>query len=195
MQRLERYALKVAQETQALRRPALTYEKSDTVYDTRIERKLFGLSKKVSKVPRTVTTNVEILGPHWVLDRRDYHKRSVVITQDRRIEEEYDEWDYVALLVTGELRFATKIESITTTSSSSQPTFYREDNRGSARKLRESDVLDLDFSRPPFDRTSRSRGTETSVWGDQVARGRLIHHAKGVGLSLALKRLLGESRT
>lgn len=50
-----------------------------------------------------------------------------------------------------------------------------------------TDILRLDFADELYDSGTHGRGTK--IWGHREP-GRRIRHAKGVGLSLALKRLL-----
>lgn len=105
MARLNRFAEKVARTTRQPKSPPITYNAAETIYDTRIERGFLGMSRpKGIRTPRTVVKAIELVGSHWLIDRRHWHLREVSKVGSTRIEEERHEQIYLVLLPIGEMR-------------------------------------------------------------------------------------------
>lgn len=195
MDNLNRYAKRVAQSTHAPLDSPITYTEFETIYKTHTTRGFLGLGKKDVRSPETITKEIEAVGPHWKLSTRDWHKQEISKSNGGGTEEEETHEDiYVVLLPTG--RFLVVIRSTTEFSRYGEPrtaSYYRTDSKASTRQLSASDVLDFDFEARYKERTSHYNGAKITVWGDRE-RGRLLYHAKGVGLSLALTNLLNRGR-
>lgn len=129
---------------------------------------------------RKTNTNVDLLGPHWVLDHRFEN------FDDRRHaypEEEHDELIY-ALLPDGELMYVQIRETCTVYSYGNK---YEDDH--TVRRMNESDVLVFDYTTKYYEYGFE---TDCHVWGTcDRERGDLLQDAKGAGLS----RLLEAVRT
>ncbi|WP_215549113.1 hypothetical protein [Amycolatopsis sp. CA-230715] len=134
---------------------------------------------------------VDVVGPHWVLDRRHHSiERNARYGRGNRgsQRETTHEEHYVVLLPDGTLKkVAVWNEEVVTIDDGSVYQFETPDH--SIRSVYESDVEDMDFEKHYA--SHGNPGDSIVTWGDQRVRGRrLLVHAKGVGLSQALKRLL-----
>lgn len=182
--RVNAYALRVVNETSRPLSDALTYVKA-TPKETR-SRGLFGLGVKTTMV--SVDEIIEALGQHWPLDQRHHTIQRTDKLQDggERVETSREKY-VLALLPDGELIRICMLEEV-------NAGFARRD--GLSWKLVEvkhrswpasdQDLLNLDFEKRYCERGGRSRVTS---WGD-LEGGKLIRHAKGVGVNLALKSLM-----
>ncbi|MER6111827.1 hypothetical protein [Streptomyces hirsutus] len=174
--RLRRYAEKVARETRAPRRSRQVVERSERV--RQVKSGPFGLFTREETytvdVPRTETD------AFWVLQSRSWHKlehgRGNQPDEDQRAFYEY------CLTVKGGL--VVRLTSETEVFFKGALTFW--DKKTSEQPMTADDVMLFDFE---AERYYQEKGRFTIETDRDPDRKRLKHHAKGVGLSLALKRL------
>ncbi len=192
MARLTRFAQKVARTTRQPKQPPITYETTETIYDTHTERGFLGMGRpKEIRTPRTIVKVIELVGPHWLIDQRQWHLREVSKVGGTRVEEEQHEQIYRVLLPTGEMLMAwTSETTVVNIGGPGRSGLVHQEKGGSSHALSERDVIDLDFEKRYAERTSRRDGREFTNWGDRDPGGFPIRHAKGVGLSIALKKIL-----
>lgn len=170
--RLGNYAQRVARETRVPRG-----SETMTQYVTRqreVRGGLLGLSTRIECYSEPVTSTVT--ADHWVLDQRYWRKNEKL--PGGRVKWFY-EWIYYCLGVDGSLLYrlesADEIEGC-------------HENRDDpiVRPMSDYDVEQFDFE--PLCVSRRGQfGIESNLIRDDK---KLRHHAKGVGLSLALKKLL-----
>lgn len=164
LNRVIAYARRVARETRAPQRPAIHGKQSGTSQDG--------------------GSSVELFGAHWGL--LDAISNGETFDSPRLLAE-WQARKHWILTPTGELYFV----------------FYEEEfaahggARGSwkvsstVRPMTTHDILEMDYDHPQRS-TGRPRTKEEHSWGN-LNPGRLQAHAAGVGMSLALKRLLDGS--
>lgn len=182
MVRLRRFAERVARETRVRPSPEITRRVTKTVPSTETRRAGFlGLRTETIDTTKSVQVTESVLGPHWVLLQTNHHIES----HDRGKEVEYHEQNYWVLCTDGSLWTVWSWEEFTSWSDGTK----RLENDKTATPMTEDKVLRLDFENRYREEGEHGRGTK--FWGDREA-GRRIHHAKGVGLSKALKTLLGD---
>ncbi|MFD5269490.1 hypothetical protein [Streptomyces sp. NPDC058335] len=174
--RLRRYAQKVARETRAPRGTRQVVERSERVRQVRSGP--FGLFTRQETytvdVPRTETDEF------WVLQTRSWHKKER--GQGNQADEDLTElYDY-CLTVKGGL--TVRVTSETDAFFKGALTFS--DRTTSERPMTADDVMLFDFEP---ERYYREKGRFTIETNRDPDRRQLKHHAKGVGLSLALKQL------
>ncbi|GAA2285446.1 hypothetical protein GCM10010415_64290 [Streptomyces atrovirens] len=174
--RLRRYAEKVARETRTPRRTRQVVERSERV--RQVKGGLFGLFTRQETytvdVPRTETD------AFWVLRTRSWHKKE----RGQRNQPDEDQsalYDY-CLTVKGGL--VVRVTSHTDVFFEGALTFS--DTTTSEQPMTADDVMLFDFEAEKY---YREEGRFTIQTDRDPDRKRLKHHAKGVGLSLALKRL------
>lgn len=136
---------------------------------------------------------VEIVGPHWLLDRRNYHiERTTRGTNYRNQETTHEQHSYV-LLLNGELKHVCIFEDEQVyTPSSGQSTFRV------SREHTISDIGDDDlgvFDREKTHAQHGSHGDVTMAWGDRNPGRELLVAEKGAGLYNTLNRLLPADAT
>ncbi|WP_328836661.1 hypothetical protein [Streptomyces europaeiscabiei] len=174
--RLRRYAEKVVRETRAPRGTRQVVERSERVRQVRSG--LFGLFTRQETytvdVPRTETDD------YWVLQHRSWHKKER--GRGSQADEDTSELYRYCLTVKGGL--VVKVTSETDVFPKSGGMFRHETT--SERPMTAEDVMLFDFEAQWYHRKEGRFTIETDRDPD---RNRLKHHAKGVGLSLALKRL------
>lgn len=176
LHRIYAYAKRVAKETRKKLNPGFTLEwgepKSVEVQDTKEVKQLFGLITRQETVMRRemVSNPIASIEDHWELHRRNYHVNSS--------RSEYSEGYYWVLLPGGELKYVWKWEEYLL-----EARYMK--RGGSVETMSEEHILRLD--RRPKSREQHHGGVH--AWGDRED-GPIIKHAKGVGISLALKNLL-----
>jgi hypothetical protein len=193
MDRLNSFVQKVARTTRKPMAPPISYLVSETVLESETTRGLFGLGRREVQISRTVQKNVELVGPHWLLERRHWHLRDAWKVQGARLEEEQHEQIYLVLLPTGTmLRAWTSEHTVLSTGGPTASGLIHQEQNGSSHTLTQADVIELDFEKRYAERTWRRDGHEFTGWGDRDPGKKLIRHAKGVGLSMVLRGLLDE---
>lgn len=174
--RLRRYAEKVARETRVPRGTRQVVERSERT--RQVSGGLFGLFTREETytvdVPRTETDDF------WVLQSRSWHKKER--GQRNQADEDLTELYYYCLTVKGALvvRVTSKTDCFF------KGAWRFSDSETSERPMAADDVMLFDFE---AERYYREKGRFTVETDRDPDRKRLKHHAKGVGLSLALKRL------
>ncbi|GLY53117.1 hypothetical protein [Lentzea sp. NBRC 102530] len=180
--RLRRFAERVARETRVPPRPEITRRVTKSVPSTETRRAGFlGLRTETVTTTKSVQVAEPVLGPHWVLRQTHHHIES----HDRGKEVEYHEQNYWVLCTDGSLWTVWVWEEFTGWSDGTK----RLENDSTAEPMTEDKILRLDFD--DRYREEREHGRGTKFWGNREP-GRRVHHAKGVGLSKALKTLLGD---
>lgn len=130
---------------------------------------------------RKTGANIDVLGPHWVLDRRyeNYDERP----NDAVIEEGHVDVIY-ALIADGQLMYVRVAEEARVYPGGPPPTYT---DSHTARPMDESDVQVFDFASKRY---NHGHGTDHNIWGDvdrPYDRGDLLHDAKGAGLLALLE--------
>lgn len=130
---------------------------------------------------RKTDTNVDVLGPHWLLDCRfeNYEERP----NDAVIEEGHLDVVY-ALLPDGQLMYVS-VAADDRVSTRGAWTKFTDDH--SVRPMNDSDVQAFDFETKYHE---HGYGTDRHIWGTTDRswdRGKLLHDAKGAGLSALLQ--------
>lgn len=191
MDHLRQYARIVAQETRLPQASPITIEESETVYDRHTERAFFGFGRPREIVTaRKVNKEVEVVGPHWLLDRSDWHKRETFISTHSRVEEEEHSYTYLVLLPTGEMQLAiTSKLTLIQREGPGESGLMHDEEKGSIYPVREHHVTELDFEREYTEGSWSEKGVEGSSWGYRTPGKQLIHPYKGGGLSSALKAI------
>ncbi|MEU7524682.1 hypothetical protein AB0A74_03010 [Saccharothrix sp. NPDC042600] len=181
LNRLIQYAKKVARECRSTPIPERTRRKQKSVPDTVTRRAgLLGLRTEVAQVTRTVQVSERVIGPHWVLRRTNHHIES----QEAGKAIEYHEQNYWVLQEDGTLSKVWEWEEFTRWPDGTT----RVEQDCTATPMTEADILRLDHLDRQYDNSDSRSGTK--IWGNREP-GKRIRHAKGVGLSMALKELLG----
>ena len=190
--RLRAYADRVAKNTTKPLEKPISYTNTEfkTVKVERSVPRVLWLKPKieVSEETQEVNNHTDAIGPHWIVESRKWllqEKSRVGIT---KVEETSTELFYIVLLPSGLLRHLTvkhnEVLNFT------QGKLYRpvNDTSHTVRDLTEEDVVKMDYDTKLYiwgpDRSGRSGET------NRECGKRLIRHSKGVGINLALKRIL-----
>lgn len=184
--RLRAFANRVAKSTTVEPQPSLMVSLKETFPLQRTVRSggIFGFGAKDHTESYSEERDVqrEVLGPHWILDQRRYHR---------------DEWLSKDILETDD-----QITHLVLESDGSLTTVYHKDEGRSAplwsdkidqcvdvRRFNDDDVTSFDFEKVSSHWEIRGRGlAPTRAMNEQVGR-KLLRHAKGAGLSMRLKEL------
>lgn len=178
--RLRRFAGRVARDTRVRPSPAMTRQVTRSVPSTETRKTGFlGLRTETVQTTKSVQVSEPVVGPHWVLHHTNHHIES----HDRGKYVEFHEQNYWMLCSDGTLWTIWDWEEFTRWNDGT--TRFEKDR--TAEAMTEAKILRLDFA----DRNTQQgeHGHGTTFWGDREA-GHRIHHAKGVGLSKALKALV-----
>lgn len=196
--RLRRYAKRVATETRLQPSPAIQYTYSVRQNVKHTEQRpggFLGLGKPRQVHVTTsqwVDKKVTALGEHWVLNHRTWHRVDTTSpSKGTTLEESTHEGIYLVLLPAGALK--TVVVSTTTVLHFGDPRttgLVQSEAHHSSRDPDEEDICLLDFETHLRDSHQRHGTTQIHTWTDRVAGNRLIRHAKGVGVNLALKAIL-----
>jgi hypothetical protein len=174
--RLRRYAEKVARETRAPRGTRQVVERSERTRQVRSGP--FGLFTRQETyfvdVPHTETDDF------WVLQSRSWHKKE----RGHGNQADEDQSERYEYCLTAQGGLLVRVTSETEVFSKGAPMF-RESSM-SEQPMTAEDVMLFDFEPKRYYREEGRFTVETNRDPDHK---RLKHHAKGVGLSLALKRL------
>jgi hypothetical protein len=178
--RLRNYARKVARECRRTPVAERTRKVAKSVPDTITRRGGFlGLRTETLRVTRTVNATERVIGPHWVLRQTNHHIES----DERGKATEYHEQNYWVLQRDGTLSKVWEWEEFTRWPDGR--TRFEQDC--TVKPMTEADILRLDYEDRSQDNSGR--GGSTTYWGNREP-GKRNRHAKGVGLSVALKALL-----
>ncbi|MEV4859903.1 hypothetical protein [Streptomyces ossamyceticus] len=190
--RLRAYARKVARQTRRPLAAAIGYTVTD--YRT-VERQVvrehgpFGLFKRTEtrSERQPFSRHVPVIGQHWVLEVRHQNIEKNVGGRGGHHQETTHEKTTYLLLPDGELKCVAvwEEESVHTADGRTQIVV---DTSHHVRDIGDRDLRTFDFEKCHREYGRHGRGTKT--WGDREPGKRLLVHAKGVGLSAALKRLL-----
>jgi hypothetical protein len=190
--RIRAYAQRVARETRTPAENGISY--TTTEYQTvtkQVEVKygLFNLFTRVeNKSDRVaVSKRVDVVGRHWVLERRHHHIECNRKERTYTNQETTHEQHYVVLLADGSLKKVVLTETENMTTEHGRNTFFAM-HEHHLSDLSADDVEAMDFEKRHSEYGTHGRGTKT--WGDREPGKGLLSHAKGVGLTKALKRLL-----
>ncbi|MFG1838955.1 hypothetical protein ACGFH8_11030 [Micromonospora sp. NPDC049175] len=188
--RIRAYAKRVARETRKPTESAISY--TTTEYETqtkRVEVKhgLFDMFTRVETRSERVAVarRVDVVGPHWLLDRRHNHIQRNTRNRNATQQETTHEQHHVVLLPDGSLKRVVVWEEEFLGTENGKSTFFTT-HKHLVADLDDRDVRAMDFEK----RHSSHSADRIQVWGDQEPGKRLLTHAKGVGLTQALKRLL-----
>jgi hypothetical protein len=134
---------------------------------------------RIGYLDRSTNANVDVLGPHWVLDCR--YENASDERNPHLIEEDHID-DIYALLPDGELMLVRVVDEARIFGSGSRPSFK---DHHTARKMTESDVEVFDFA----PRYYEFGPPDSRVWGTlgPTGQGDLLHDAKGAGLTVLLE--------
>ncbi|RDI19252.1 hypothetical protein [Lentzea flaviverrucosa] len=179
--RLRQFAQRVARQTTVRPSPEMTHQVSKSVPSTETRRAGFlGMRTEIVHTTKSVRVNEQVIGPYWILHSTNHH----IETHARGKYTEYHEQNYWVLRTDGSLWTIWCWEEFTRWTDSTT----RLETDRTAKEMTEDKVVRLDFADRSMEQGTHGRGTK--IWGDREP-GRRIHHAKGVGLSKALKSLLG----
>ena len=193
--RLRRYAVRVAAQTPLPATP-LTYTRTVPVDVVRTERRragFLGLGRKDAQVTtsRWTRQSVTALDAHWVVDRRHWKH---VETRPGAYTETQAEHDYLVLLPDGTLKTLIIAESEVVQIADHRYDIVHSETTHTLSDATAERVCRLDFARYAFRRTDRRDGLQHQFDSDRDPGTKLVKHAKGVGVNLALKDIL-EGRT
>ena len=179
--RLRRYAKRVAAETKSAPMPDIFRQVTKSIPTTETRSYGFlGLRTKEVRATKTTQVNERVIGPHWVLHSTNHH-----IEQHRSGNFiEYFELNYWVLHHDGVLLKVWQWEEATRFKDGT----VRVERDCTAKPMTEEDILRRDYADQRYEKGTSGRGTK--YWGDRDP-GCRVRHAKGVGLSVALKNLLG----
>ncbi|MEV6072036.1 hypothetical protein AB0L82_36320 [Nocardia sp. NPDC052001] len=178
--RLQSYAKRVAQETRAQAEPPLTTTVTIRDVVTRTRRAGFlGLRTETYKTTENRSTVQQVVGPHWILFTTSHNIDQENTRRYRAYE--FAEKKLWILDEKGQLLKVWKWDDFTLWRDGTT----KRENDCTAAPMTEADVLELDREH----KFTHHHDHEGHYRGDRTA-GRIIRHAKGVGLSLALKSLL-----
>lgn len=192
-ERIHAYARRVARATPLPRSPAWQYRSTRLIrtVESPATRGFLGFGarpEKISTVSRS--TSETILGEHWVIDRRSWHRRETSRFSGTRVEENDGEEYVYALLATGELTVGilktNEVWNYSPQGGASLVVHPTSTHR--VVDLDEHFAGTLDFEKRWRDGSMSGRPTYS--WGDRDPGARVIRHSKGVGLTLALKDIL-----
>ncbi|MFI7482475.1 hypothetical protein ACH9EU_08650 [Kocuria sp. M1R5S2] len=195
--KLNRYAARVAQETKLPPEPPIT--KVERVEkDVPVEKRtggFFGLGAKtyITIDRKTVEETIRVVGPHWVINKAMSAVRERTRTQQGTEIEETEYTTHTLVLCTdGSLAKVQHRKTEVWAFPRSGACNHNEENEYSVLPIDETDVVTMDYSRRSRDNDRPT--APRSSWARGERGNRLLRHAKGVGINLALKDLL-EGRT
>ena len=195
--RLRRYAKRVARETSLSLSDTIEYtvRTHETVTSTERRRGGFlGLGTprqvKVSQV-QPVSKSFTVVGPHWVLSQRSWHHDEKRHHDGMTIQEETHSQTYLLLLPNGNLQSAWKQETSTMQwGSRIRSGLLHSETTHNCGDPTDNDICKLDFERYYREWKQREGNIEHHYWMDRDPGRKLLKHAKGVGVNLALKAIL-----
>ncbi|WP_328617234.1 hypothetical protein OHS18_13410 [Amycolatopsis sp. NBC_00355] len=190
--RIRAYAQRVAREARTPAEKGISY--TTTEYQTvtkqvEVKHGAFNLFTRVENKSERVAVSkcVDVVGSHWVLERRHHHIECNTKERTYTNQETTHEQHYVVLLADGSLKKVILMETENMNTAHGRSTFFAT-HQHHLRDLSASDVEAMDFEKRHSEYGTHGRGTKN--WGDREPGKQLLSHAKGVGLTKALKRLL-----
>ncbi|MBM7494499.1 hypothetical protein JOD64_005721 [Micromonospora luteifusca] len=190
--RLRAYAKRVARDTRKPQEGSISYTTTEyqTVEKERVRKSgPFGLftRRELTSQQQPVTRRIGVVGGHWALDRRNYHiERNTRLRGGTHQEITYEQHTFL-LLPDGALKHVVLWEEeVMHVERGVTSAFVKHSH--SVVDVGDSQLRSFDFEKTYAEHGTHGRGTKT--WGDREPGRRLLVHARGVGLSLALKRLL-----
>lgn len=191
-ERLRKYALRVAKETRLALSAPITYEKTvrQEFSTEKTSGGLFGIGAKTITVVenRDVLMPIRVLGNHWKLDYRHWHLEDNYKTGGVRVQETTHEYHTLGLMPDGSIFKGCVMETEVLNFGGARSGLVYLNKEHIVRPIDDQDVLDLDFEKK-YRETGR-HNVNKKMWGDRDPGPRLLRHAKGVGLNLALKGVL-----
>lgn len=197
--RLRAYARRVSEQTSLSQLGPVTYSSptEQTTYRTETRRSgIFGHRVETIQVPQTIITKqqVEALGPHWPLANRAHNRRETTMDRSRVSAEVEDFANYTyALKPDGGLITLVVVRKVQLYYNAGRVFEHHEEAYHTCEPFSDADVESFDFDHPYYDRTNPLEGSKIQAWGwnnFNPRSSRLLRHAKGVGLTLALKEIL-----
>ncbi|MFG2008482.1 hypothetical protein ACGFNF_05350 [Micromonospora sp. NPDC048868] len=190
--RIRAYARRVARETRKPTESGISYTRTEYQTVTKrveVRHGLFNMFTKVQHRPERVAViqRVDVVGPHWVLDRRNQHIERNTRHRNTTHQETTHEQSWVVLLPDGSLKKVVLWEEENLRTENNRSTYFGTHSHSIA-DLGDGDVRAMDFEKRHSEYGTHGKGVKT--WGDREPGRRLLTHAKGVGLTQALKRLL-----
>ncbi|MFG1869263.1 hypothetical protein [Micromonospora arborensis] len=190
--RLRAYAKRVARETRKPVEGPISYATTEyqTVEKERVRKSgPFGLftRRELTSQQQPVTRRIDVVGRHWALDTRHYHIERNTRQRGGTHQEITHEQHTFLLLPDGALKHVVLYEEeVMHVERGATRAFVKHSH--SVRDVDDYQLKSFDFEKTYAEHGTHGRGTKT--WGDREPGRRLLVHARGVGLSLALKRLL-----
>lgn len=179
--KLRAYAGRVARET---KKPTQVLQVTKTQMVEEKAPGLMGLLGRKVKKPQQVTTTQQ--ADYWVLMTRTSGWKEEGTKNGRLYEEEESSTHLYCLRKNGELFVRTTVSTQKLLYHNRGANLYDKSSPPKERPLNEADALLFDWA--PWKKEYTQGGTRH--WSDTEQGNRLLVHAKGMGLSLALKKLL-----
>lgn len=194
--RLRSFASRVAKETRHPLQEPITYTTNAyvDVPSTVSASGIAGLLGRtvISTKRESRSREVVVAGRHWVLQRRHHHIERNAKGKDYKNQETTHEQHYYILLPDGGLKHVCVWEEEFLLTSHGRTSFRPVEKSHLIKDLSSDwDLRVFDYEQHYAEHGTHGRGTKT--WGDREPGRRLLVHAKGIGLSLALKKLLPET--
>ncbi|WP_071288558.1 hypothetical protein [Mycolicibacterium llatzerense] len=193
---LRRFAQRVAKETrQPLQAPIAYTTKTHIDVPVTVSAPGFAglLGRRVDTTRREERTqDVVVVGRHWLLERRHHHIERNTRGKDYTNQETTHEQHYYVLLPDGSMKHVCLWEEELVYTSHGRTTFRPGEKSHLCNDLNSDfDLRIFDYASHYHEHGTHGRGTKT--WGDREPGRKLLVHAKGIGLSKTLKRLLPET--
>lgn len=196
--RLDRYAARVARETRMPANVPLRYQVDEikTVRRTRSSRTWYG-GTKLSEVEsrQKSTREVEVIGAHWTLSYRRWHKDETTKHGDGSSTTEETHYNhYYVLLPSGELKHVwTRHETTYNFGGRFSQGLLSDEYGHEVRPLSDDEIFAFDFECRQQTWQERRGTTQIKGWSDVPPGRKLLKHSKGVGINLALKAVLNQT--
>lgn len=191
--KLSRYAARVAQETRLPPEPPII-QVERVEKDVPVEKRtggLFGLGVKtyIATERKTVEDTIRVVDSHWVINKTMSAVRERTKTQQGTEIEETEYTTHTLVLCTdGSLAKVKHRKTEVWAFPRSGACDYKQESEYFVLPIDETDVVTMDYSRLSRD-NDRPKAPRSS-WARGERGDRLLRHAKGVGINLALKDLL-----
>lgn len=188
--RLRQYAKKVAKYTKVPTNDPLVYETvSFEDVEVRHEKpKVLWFKPKVTVTTenREVRHIVKVIGSHWLIDRRNWERTEKYRVGRTYVMDTVTEDHRILLTPDGSLKKIVLTHNLVTNRDDSGFHVRVNDRDHSESKIDDSDVIAMDYN---VQHRSSDDG-RFSASGTRQRGDRLIRHAKGVGINLALRKIL-----
>lgn len=171
--RLLKYAARVANESTVAKRPAILGSREVDVSVRREKRSGFlGLGRTSYRTVEKQSRQVELVAAHWLL----FETRHRIDDRTKGRELEFTEHNSWVLTEAGKLLYIWDWEEFR---------YGRLDRGYDVKEMSAERMRELDYAHPHYDK----REGGASYIGNRQ-KGKLVRHSPGVGLSLAMKSLL-----